>query len=337
MATDARTEKHTNTTVVEMLSSPLKSLFRSDEIGVLVAFLALCLALALTTDTFMQPFNLLGVSRPASYVGVMAIGAVFVLSMGYVDLSVGSIFMLVSIVTGMAMRAGINVWLSVLIGIGVGALCGLINGGLSVLLQIPTIIVTLGTMSVYRGLGLVLGGGRPVHEFPKESLLFSVGGGSIGPVPGSTIVFVVLVILVDLLYGRMAFGRRVCAIGSNLQAARFSGIRITRHRLLVMMLQGVLAAIAGILAMAFLESADPSTGQGYELLVIAAAIIGGTSLTGGTGTIIGGFIGALIIAVIRNGLVLWGVTVYWTGVATGGVIIAAVALDYFIKRRRGPM
>jgi ribose transport system permease protein len=332
MATEAKTVDDRD--MVQVLSGPIKGLLRSDEIGVLAAFFVLCLALALTTDTFMKPFNLLEVTRQASYVGIMTIGAVFVLSMGDVDLSVGSIFMLVGIITGMVMRAGVNEFLAILIGIGAGALLGLINGGLSVLLQIPTIIVTLGTLSVYRGLGLVLCQGRPVHEFPKDTLLFSIGGGRIGPVPTSTIVFLLLVILGHLLYSRAPFGRRVCAIGGNKQAARFSGIRITEHRLAVMMLQGALAGVAGILAMLFLESADPSTGLGYELLVIASAIIGGTSLAGGSGTVIGGMIGALIIAVIRNGLVLWGVTVYWTGVATGLVIIAAVALDYFIKRRR---
>jgi ribose transport system permease protein len=317
------------------VSRSFKALLRSDEIGVLIAFLVICTLLAVTTETFMKPFNLLQVSRQASYVGIMAIGMVFVLSMGDVDLSVGSTFMLVSIVTALAMRAGVNVWLSVLIGIGVGGICGLINGGLSVLLQIPTIIVTLGTMTIYRGLGLVIADGRPVHQFPKEGFLFEVIGGQVGPVPGSTIVFVVMVTLGFLLYNRTAFGRRVCAIGSNLQAAQFSGIRITAHRLLVMMLQGVLAGLVGILILAFLESGDPSFGQGYELLVIAAAIIGGTSLGGGAGTVLGAFIGALMIAVINNGLVLLGVTIYWTGVATGGVIVAAVALDYFIKRRRG--
>lgn len=334
MATEAKAKNSSGKHFRQVIPDLIRTLFRSDEIGVLIAFLAICLLLALTTTTFMKPFNLLEVSRQASYVGIMAIGAVFVLSMGDVDLSVGSTFMLVSIITGLAMQAGLNVWGAVVIGIAAGALCGLVNGGISVLLKIPTIIVTLGTMSIYRSLGLVLCGGRPVHDFPKEGFLFEVLGGRIGPVPGSTVVFVLLVVLGHLLYSRTAFGRRVCAIGSNRQAALFSGIQIVRHRLLVMMLQGALAGVGGILAMAFLESADPTFGQGYELLVIAAAIIGGTSLAGGVGTVIGGFIGALIIAVIRNGLVLLGVTIYWTGFATGAVIIAAVALDYFIKRRR---
>ena len=319
---------------VKTIFNPFKALFRTDEFGVVVALIVICYLLAMTTDTFMKPFNLLQITRQASYIGIMAIGAVFVLSMGDVDLSVGSVFMLTSVITGICMRAGLNIWLSILIGIGAGALCGLINGSLSVLLKIPTIIVTLGSMSIFRSLGLVLAEGRTVHQFPKEGFLFDVMGGQIGPVPGSTVVFLVLMVLGHLLYRRTAFGVRVCAIGSNRQAALFSGVNINRYRLLVMVLQGSLAAFAGILAMFFLKSADTSFGQGYELEVIAAAIIGGTSLSGGEGTVIGAFVGALITAVIRNGLVLLGVDIYWTGAATGVVIIGAVALDYFIKRRR---
>jgi ribose transport system permease protein len=333
MATETKAREDGSVRQSERSEGFLRRVFRSDETGVVIAFLVMCLLLATTTETFIKPFNLLEVTRQASYVGIIAVGAVFVLSMGDVDLSVGSTFMLSIMATGVAMRAGVNVWLSALVGIATGCLCGLVNGGLSVLLKIPTIIVTLGTMSIFRGLGLVLAQGRTVYGFPTDGFLFTVIGERIGPIPGSTVVFVLVVVLGHILYSRTPFGRRVCAIGSNLEAARFSGIRITRHRLMVMMLQGALAAVSGIVALAFLETGDPSYGQGYEMLVVAAGIIGGTSLAGGSGTVIGAFIGALIIAVIRNGLVLLGVTIYWTPVATGSVIIAAVALDYFIKRR----
>lgn len=316
------------------LSETLRALLRSEEIGVLAAFLLICLVLAATTRTFTKLPNLLEVTRQASYVGIIVVGTVFVLSMGDVDLSVGSTLMLSAIVAGLAMSSGLNTNLAALLAILIGAICGFVNAGLSVLLRIPTIIVTLGTMSVYRGMGMVLVGGKPVSGFATDSLLFQIGGGRIGPIPGATIFFVGVVILGYFLYNRTPFGRRVCAIGSNRQAAQYSGIQITRYRFIVMIFQGMLCGLAGILTTVFLESADPTFGQGYELLAIAAAIIGGTSLAGGAGTIIGGFIGALLIAVINNGLVLLGVTLYWTGVATGAVIIAAVALDYLIKRRR---
>jgi ribose transport system permease protein len=304
-----------------------------DEIGVLAALLVLSLTFGLTTDTFWQPVNLLQVARQASYVGIMVVGMVFVLSLGEVDLSVGSILTLVNILTAVALREGLPLPAAVVLGLGAGAACGFANGLLSVLLRIPTIIITLGTMSVYRGLALVVSRATPISQFPKDNSFFDVGGGALVGVPTSVVVMGLVGLAGHVLYTQTAFGRRVQAIGSNLQAARFSGIRIVRCRLLVMTLMGALAALAGIVALAFLQAADPSTGPGLELFVIAAAVIGGTALSGGAGSVLGGILGALIIAVIRNGLVLLGLTAYWGTVVTGVLIIAAVAVDYCIKRR----
>jgi ribose transport system permease protein len=253
--------------------------------------------------------------------------------MGDIDLSVGSILMITNIIAAMALRDGYPLSIALLVGLGAGALCGFVNGGLSVILRIPTIIVTLGTMSIYRGLGLVISNAAPISKFPKDNWFFTVGGGDILGVPASVLLMLVVGILGFILFDRAPFGRRVQAIGSNLQAARFSGIRINWHRIMVMTLIGVISALAGLAALAFLQSADPTTGQGFELLVIASTIIGGTALTGGSGSVPGALLGALIIAVIRNGLVLLGFSAYMGLAATGVVIIAAVAIDYFIKRR----
>jgi ribose transport system permease protein len=304
-----------------------------DEIGVLIAIFVLGFLLSVSTDTFLRSNNLLQVARQASYYGIMAVGMVFVLSMGDVDLSVGSILMLVNIVTAIALREGLPVPLAILAGLSTGAVCGLVNGSLSVILRIPTIIVTLGTMSVFRGAALVISKATPISQFSKDTLLFTLGGGRILGVPTSVVIMILVGVVGFILFNRTAFGRRVQAIGSNLQAARFSGIRIVRHRILVMTLMGVFSAIAGIAALAFLQAGDPATGPGFELFVIASAIIGGTALTGGSGSIPGGILGALIIAMIRNGLVLIGLSAYWSTAATGVVIIAAVAIDYFVKRR----
>jgi len=304
-----------------------------DEIGVIGALLIMMLVLSVTTTAFLTPTNLLQVARQASYYGIMAIGMVFVISMGDIDLSVGSILMLTNIIAALALRDGQPLLVVIVIGLGAGALCGFINGGLSVVLRIPTIIVTLGTLSIYRGLGLVISNAAPISKFSKENWFFTVGGGDILGVPTSVVLMLVVGVLGYILYNQTAFGRRVQALGSNLQAARFSGIRIARQRILVMTLMGIIAALAGLAALAFLQSADPTTGQGFELLVIASTIIGGTALSGGSGSIPGAILGALIIAVIRNGLVLLGMSAYWGLAATGAVIIAAVALDYFIKRR----
>jgi ribose transport system permease protein len=308
-------------------------LFWIEEIGVLGALFALCLVFSLTTDTFFDRVNLLQVARQASYYGIMAVGMVFVLSIGEVDLSVGSILTLVNVVTAVALREGVPVPAAVLIGLSTGAACGFLNGLLAILFRIPTIIVTLGTMSIYRGLALVVSKATPISQFPKDNFLFETGGGTILGIPSSVVVMLLVGLAGHVLYNHTIFGRRVQAIGSNPQAARFSGISIVRYRLLVMTLMGTISAVAGVMALAFLQAADPSTGPGYELFVIASAIIGGTALSGGAGSVAGAILGALIIVVIRNGLVLIGLTSYWITVATGAMIIAAVALDYLIKRR----
>jgi ribose transport system permease protein len=312
----------------------LRGMARLDEIGILGAFLAICAILAVTTDDkFLRVANVLSVSRQASYYGIMAVGMVFVISMGDVDLSVGSILTLVNVGMAIALAAGQPLLLAMLLGLLIGAICGFTNGALSVVLRIPTIIVTLGTLSLFRGLALVLADGKPVSDYNKDNWFFQIGGGTILGVPTSVWGMIVVGILGFLLYNYTVFGQRVQAIGSNLQAARFSGISISRYRLLVMTLMGVIAALAAIFALAFLGAGDPQTGPGLELSVIAATIIGGTALTGGVGSIFGAIVGALIIAVIRNGLILLGVSAYWSIAATGLVIIAAVAIDYLIKRR----
>ncbi len=302
------------------------------EVGVALALLAICIVLALTSRDFLQAKNLLQVVRQASDYGIMAIGMVFVLTLGEIDLSVGSVLTLVNIATALALRNGWPVAAAVTMGVAVGGACGIVNGVLSVLLRVPTIIVTLGTMSVFRGFALVLSKSAPISRFPKDSLLFSVGGGSIFHLPAAVVVMLTIAVIGYVVLQQTAFGWRVQAVGSNAQAARFSGIPIARYKIAVMGLMGIISGIAGVMALAFLQSADPNTGLGSELFVIAAAIIGGTSLSGGSGSVPGAVLGALIIAVVRNGLVMLGLSPNWGTAVTGAVIIAAVAVGAFIRR-----
>jgi ribose/xylose/arabinose/galactoside ABC-type transport system permease subunit len=220
-----------------------------------------------------------------------------------------------------------------LMGLATGAACGLANGLLGVLLRIPTIIVTLGTMSIYRGLALVMSKATPISNFSKDNLLFNLGSSNLLGVPTSVLVMLVVGLVGYVVLDHTAFGWRAQAIGSNAQAARFSGIRLARYRVAAMTLMGLVASIAGIMELAFLQSGSPTTGQGYELYVIASAIIGGTALTGGSGSVAGGILGALLIAVIRNGLVLLELSAYWGTVVTGVVIIAAVAIGGLVKKQ----
>jgi len=306
-----------------------------NEVGVVVALVSVCgLLWVAAGGQFAQPTNLFQVARQASSYGIMAVGMVLLLSMGEIDLSVGAILTLVNIVTAVALREGIPMPLSIAVGLATGATCGLANGLLGVMLRIPTIIVTLGTMSVFRGLALVLSKATPVGNFPKTNLLFSLGSGNVVGVPTSVLVMLAVGLVGHVILGYTAFGWRAQAIGSNAQAARFSGIPLDRYRVVAMMIMGLVAGIAGVMELAFLQSGSPTTGQGYELYVIASAVIGGTALTGGSGSVAGGILGALLIAVIRNGLVLLEFSAYWGIVVTGAVIIAAVAIGGWVKKQQ---
>lgn len=306
-----------------------------DEIGVIGALVAICTFLSLTSDKFLTQSNFINVSRQASYVAIMAVGMVFVISMGDIDLSVGQILMFSSVEMALMLKNGHSIWLAVLVCLAIGAACGLVNGVLSVVLRIPTIIVTLGTLSLFRGLGLVVTDATPVSGYDIKTWFFTNIGGKDPYLNIWISVWVMLGvgIVAWVLFNHTAFGRRVQAIGSNLQAARFSGIRIARYRIMVMTLMGFIVGIAAVTVLAFNRNGSPTVGQGSELNVIAATIIGGTALSGGSGSILGALLGAIIIAIIQNGLALLHVTPSWATAATGVVIIVAVTLDYLIKRR----
>lgn len=303
------------------------------ELGVMIALIALCVGLALKTDTFATSLNLMNVARQASFTGIMAVGMVYVISMGDIDLSVGSILTLTNVVTAMALRDHLPLPVALLLGLATGAACGLFNGLFAIWLRIPMIIVTLGTLSIYRGIALVLSNAAPITPSGKDTVFFTVGGGTLGKVPTSVVVMLLVCLIGWYHFTRSVFGRRVQAIGSNPTAAFLAGISLNRYRVAVMTMNGVIAALAGIMALAFLQSADPTTGPGYELWVIASVIIGGTALSGGYGSVPGAILGALIIAVIRNGLVLLNAPTYASTAVTGAVIILAVAVDALVKRR----
>ncbi len=312
----------------------LLGIFKSNETGVLVALLALGLILTFTThNLFLTSSNILQVARQSSPYGIMAVGMVFVLVLGEVDLSVGSIYVLANIVAALALRAHAPLPAAIGAGLATGLACGILNGVLSVTLGIPTIIVTIGTMSVFRGIAMMACNATPVSEFSKHNVFFDVAGGSPLGVPAGILVMLGVAAVGWVWLHCTVAGRRVQAIGGNPVAGRLSGLSVNKYRVGVMALNGVIAAISGLMALAFLQSADPSDGQGFELWVIASAIIGGTALRGGSGSVTGAILGALIIAVIQNGLLLLGAPANANIAVTGAVIILAVSLDALVKRR----
>ncbi|MBI1842696.1 MAG: ABC transporter permease [Verrucomicrobia bacterium] len=312
----------------------LRRLRSIEEIGAVAGLLSICVLLWLSTgEKFANPSNLLQVARQGSSYGILSVGMTLLLAMGEIDLSVGAILTLVNVVTAIALREGTPMPLAVFLGLALGTSCGFLNGLLGVALRIPTIIVTLGTLSVFRGLALVFSNATAVANFSKESLLFQLGSRSVLGLPTGVLVMLLVGGAGHVLLKHTAFGWRLQAIGSNAQAARFSGISLPRYRVAAMTLMGLISGIAGVMELAFLQSGSPTTGQGYELYVIASVIIGGTALAGGRGTIVGALLGALLIAVIRNGLVLLELSAYWGTAVTGAVIIAAVAVGNLVKKQ----
>jgi ribose transport system permease protein len=306
-----------------------------DETGVIVALLALVVIVGVVRPTFFAPVTLVQQLSGAAFIGMLALGMVFVVVIRDIDLSIGWMFNFSAVIAAKAMVAGVDPWLGAAIGIAFGALLGLVNGILAVWLRIPVIIITLGTLSAYRGLSLVVNESRAVVPVDKSSSFFALFDIRLFDlIPFVAILFLVLAVALHLLLHQTRFGYRVQAIGSNPEAARLGGIPVDRTRILVLVLMGGIAGLTGATFLGFREAIDPVTGGDYLLPVVAAVIIGGTALSGGRGTIIGAVIGALIIQVITTGILFLGVDVKWSTFVTGAVIIIAVAVDQLVRRQR---
>ncbi len=301
----------------------------------MVALVVLVVLVGLVKPSFFQPSTLFQQLAGAAFIGMLALGMVFVVAIGDIDLSVGWMFNFAAVVGAKAMVLGIDPWLAALAGVAFGGLLGLVNGLLTVGLRIRVIIITLGTFSAYRGLSLVVNESRAVHPPDKTSLFFQIWSTKLfGIIPSVAIAFVVLAIVLHLLLHHTRFGYRVQAMGSNPEAARLAGIPTDRTRIMVLVLMGAIAGLAGVIFLGFRQAIDPVTGGDYLLPVVAAVIIGGTALSGGRGTVIGAVIGALIIQVITTGILFLGVDVKWSTFVTGAVIIVAVAVDQLVRRQR---
>lgn len=307
---------------------------RVEEFGVLAALAALIGVIGVFHPDFLYRDQLIDVVRQASYIGVMACAMTFLLAMRELDLSVGSTYALSMIFAAILMREGVSPWIAAGAGLAAGVVLGAVNGALCNLVGIPSIIATLGTLSVFRGAALALSDGRQVAGLPRTDSFFQVMGGDILGVPTAIWCLVAVAAVLTVVLRATPFGYRVRAIGSNPDAARFSGISIPRTRLQVLMLSGGLAAVGGMLTLGFFASGQPTVGQGYELSAIAAAVIGGTPLRGGSGTVAGSVLGTLILGAVATGLVYFAVPINWSLFATGVVILLAVALDGLLRRRR---
>ena len=321
----------------------LRSLVAARETGVFLALIVMCVLLSLTTNSFLVVRNLLNVGRQISLLGIMASGMTFVLIAREVDLSVGSTYALVGLTTGMLITRGWLLVPALAVGLVLGVFVGTINGLLSTYGKLPSFIATLGMLSVIRGAALLLTDGQPVTVDVSKGArsdvidqFYYLGQGHLfGIIPMLLICFLVVAIAAYFVLAKTTFGFRVYAVGGSARAAGLAGINVYQTKISTFALMGLLSGVAGILSLAFLPSGQAGrTGAGLELDVIAATIVGGASLSGGEGTILGTTLGVLIIGVLRNGLVLLSISPFWQTTIIGLVILLAVGLDKWTEQRR---
>ena len=299
--------------------------------GIYIALLLLVILMALIAPNFFSVKNGLNIAQAVSINAVIASGMTVVILTAGIDLSVGSIVAASGVATVLLLNGGVPTAIAALVAILVGALIGLINGAIIAYLALPAFIVTLGALTYTRGVAYSMHGG-PV-QIAGESGIESIGNGSIGGIPMPVFIMIFVYWFFWFLLERTKFGRHVYAVGGNPQAARLSGIDVKKVLMSVYVISGVTAGLAGLMFASRVRSGQVTAGVGYELDAITAVILGGTSLFGGRGRIFGTLIGALLIGVLSNGLVLLGVPIYTQLMIKGGVIILAVAIDTLRSKR----
>uniref|UniRef100_A6VWT1 Monosaccharide-transporting ATPase n=1 Tax=Marinomonas sp. (strain MWYL1) TaxID=400668 RepID=A6VWT1_MARMS len=294
----------------------------------LLGFIFIFIMMAFINDNFLTANNLSNVARQVSINAIIAVGMTCAILTGGIDLSVGPVMALSGTIAAGLMMAGFPPEIGILGGLLVGALFGGLNGAFVAYAKMPPIIVTLATMGIARGLGLIYTGGYPISGLPKEFAFF--GRGDVMGIQTPIIVMVVVYIFAYILLNKTPIGRYIYAIGGNEEAARLSGVRVSRYKLMVYTISGFTAAIAGMVLTSRLMSGQPNSGVGFELDAIAAVVLGGTAIAGGRGAIMGTLVGAMMLGVLNNGLNLMGVSPYVQNVIKGAIILLAI----YISRSR---
>ncbi len=302
------------------------------ELVLLVLLAALIVVMSLLSDRFLTMDNFRALSPYLVEPGLIAISMTMVIIIKGIDISVGSMLAMAALALGFSWEMlGLNIWLAVLIGIAAGTLAGLLNGLIISRVRVPDLIVTLATMSLYRGLAEGLSGGKPVSNFPAEFLF--LGQGYLLGIPTQLFILVPAVIVGGFVLSRTAFGRYLYAMGNNEVAARFAGVNVDRLKLIVYALSGFLTGLASVIYVARLSTAKSNAGLGLELDVITVVVLGGTSIAGGEGSIWGSALGLLLITLLRNGLLLAGLSADVRNVLIGALMIATVMVNEALRRR----
>lgn len=293
--------------------------------GLLLVYLVLIIGLSMLSNRFLTSSNQVNILRQATINGIISVGMTLVILTAGIDLSVGSVLALSAVIGADLLKRGIPVPVAVLAALGVGALAGLVNGIIITRGKIPPFIATLGMLTVARGLTLMYTGGQPFTGFP--SAFRQIGAGVLGPIPTPIIIALLVFVGVSIILGRTRFGQNIYLLGDNPVAARLAGINIEFVTVMVYVASGLCAALAGLILIARLDSAQPVIGMGYEFNAIAAVVVGGTSFFGGEGTLFGTLLGTLLIETLSNGLNLLNVSPLWEQVVKG-LVIALALLAY---------
>jgi len=311
----------------------LRRLSSFDELGILLALALFFVIGSLSSPYFLTLNNLAGILQNVTFLGFLCIGVGLVLMAGEIDISVGSIFGLTGVVTALVLKNGYPLIFAIGSGVLVGIACGLVNGLVAQIIKVPVVVMTLATLGIYRAIALGLANGSPVGGLPENPFFFDwFGQGSVAQVSFITVLFLILAVIAEVALRWTSSGFRLLAIGSNPQAAHLIGFHVERTRVLLLVFSGFIAGISGVCSVAYLDTASPTAGSGYELSVLAAVIIGGVKLTGGRGSILGVLLGLCVIGIFQNLIVLWGVSPNWTQGVSGLVLIAAMTLIWLTRR-----
>ena len=302
------------------------------DMGILIALAAMCIYFSFATSAFLSAVNITNIARQISIVGICAIGMTMVILTGGIDLSVGSLIGLSAVVGSVLMSNGVPMVIAVLLTLLVGVAVGMINAGCINLLKIPPMITTLGMMISIRGVVYILSGGMPVYGLPEAFKL--LGQGSIGFIPVSVLFMIIVFVLAYLILNKTVFGRRIYGIGGDAEIARLSGVNVKGVITKIYCIEGFFAALAGMILMSRVNSGQPSAGDGYEMDVITAVVLGGVSVSGGEGKISKVIIGVIFMGVLANGMMMLNINEYWQRAVKGLVLLAAVAIDIRSRDRK---
>lgn len=315
-------------------TSVFKRLLKMRETGLIVIILALFIIMSFASPYFLSWANMRAMSMAFAVDGILVVGMTILLISGGIDLSVGSVTALAAVIAGWLFLSGIDPWVASAISIAICAGIGAFMGFFVTKVGLHHFIVSLAVMVIARGACLLFTGGRPIGLFTLPPEFKFIGQGSIGPIPIVIVFFVIVVIAFDFMLRRTTMFRKVYYTGSNEKAAAYSGIRTKKVIFLTTTLCSTLCGVAGIIYMARFGSAQPTFGLGLELTIIAAAVIGGASLNGGSGSILGAILGVVLLSLVSSSLALLDVSVYWQDIIRGSILLAAVTIDHYLNKKR---